>query len=147
MKKDKITIFIISFIIPLIFCAIFNQHLVNIGYNIYSFEGIEITKTLLSIWGTLLGFIITAASILLTMEGKDYIHAFKESQHYSTVLYTYCLSSFSLLAATIFGTFVICLDTWNRALFLALLYAIISTLLLLLFCVLFLFFMIFKTIK
>lgn len=145
MKRDKGIIFVISFIVPLLFCFLFNKYLQKIGYNIKDFAGVEIIKTLLGIWATLLGFIITATSILLTMGGKEYIIAFKESKHYSTVLYTYFLSSFSLFVATIFGIYVICVNTWNHFLFLTLLYIIIVTLLLILFSILFLFFLAFKS--
>ena len=146
MKKDKITIFVISFILPSIICFILKLWLNHISYNVYSFDGIEITKTLLGIWATLLGFIITATSILVTMGGKEYIQAFRESKHYSTVLLTYCFSSFAFLISTIFGVIVVCINMWNEILFYLLVYLIISTLLLLFFCVLFLFFMILKSI-
>ncbi len=142
-EKDKISITIISFILPAIVCFILKLY---IKYDINKFNGIEVTKTLLGTWATLLGFIITATSILITMGGKEYIQAFKESAHYSTVLLTYCFASFALLIATIFSIIVVCLNIWNEFLFYFLIYLIISTLLLLFFCVLFLFFMILKSI-
>lgn len=144
MKKDKISITIISFILPVIICFILKLY---IKYDINKFNGIEVTKTLLGTWVTLLGFIITATSILITMGGKEYIQAFKESKHYSTVLLTYCFASFSLLTATIFSIIVVCLNIWNEFLFYCLIYLIISTLSLLFFSVFFLFFMIFKSIS
>lgn len=146
MKRDKVFIFIISFILPIIICFILSMLFRHIQYDVCSFHGIIVTNTLLGTWATLLGFIITAASILITMGGKQYIQAFKESQHYSTVLLTYCLASFVLLAATIFSIIVVCINIWNELLFYLLIYFIISTLVLLFFCVLFLFFMIFKSI-
>ena len=146
MKKDKITIFAISFILPSVVCFLLKLWHNHISYNTYDFDGIEITKTLLGIWATLLGFIITATSILITMGGKEYIQAFRESKHYSTVLLTYCFSSFAFLTSTIFGVVVVCINVWNEVLFYSLVYLIISTLLLLFFCVLFLFFMILKSI-
>ena len=147
MKRDKIIIFVISFLIPVVICFILKYHICKIGYDMKLFNGVEITENLLGIWATLLGFIITAASILLTMGGKKYIKAFKESAHYGTVLYTYALSSLSLLGATVFGIVVTCLEIWNGLFFYLLIYFIISTILLLFLCVTFLFFMIFKAIK
>ena len=146
MKKDKIIIFAMSFIFPAIICFVLKLWHGYIAYNVYNFDGIDIIKTLLGMWGTLLGFIITATSIMVIMNGKEYIQAFRESKHYSTVLLTYCFSSFALLLSTIFGIIVICLNIWNEFLFYSLIYLIISTLLLLFFCVLFLFFMILKSI-
>lgn len=146
MKKDKRLICSISFGLPLIFCFILKHWLIHINYNFCTFKGIEITKILLGTWGTLLGFIITATSILVTMNGKEYVCAFRNSVHYSTVLLTYCLTSFTLLIATIFGITVICINIWNLTLFYLLIYLILSTLLLIFFCILFLFFMILKSI-
>lgn len=117
------------------------------NYNLNEFDGIDVSNTLLGLWGTLLGFIITATSILVTMDGKEYIHAFKGSKHYSTVVLTYGFASFDLFAATIFGIIVICINTWNTLLSYLLIYFVLSTLLLLFFCILFLFFMILKSIK
>lgn len=146
MKKDKITIFVISFILPILVCVVLKLWHNHISYNVYNFDGIEIVKTLLGIWATLLGFIITATSILVTMGGKEFIQAFRNSKHYSTVLLTYCFSSFAFLISTIFGVIVVCINIWNEILFYTLVYLIISTLSLLFFCVLFLFFMILKSI-
>ena len=60
---------------------------------------------------------------------------------------TYGFACFDLLAATIFGIIVICINTWNILLSYLLFYFILSTLLLLFFCILFLFFMIIKSIQ
>ncbi len=143
---DKIVIFGISFILPVLICIalgyLFNYNL----YDVSNFEGIEVSKTLLGTWATLLGFIVTAESILITMGGKEYIEAFKESRHYKTVLLTYFLTSFDLLSATIFSAVVICMEIWNPILFYMLIYLLISSFLLLFFCILFLFFMVYKSI-
>lgn len=147
MKRDKITIFIISFLIPLVICYMLKMYFTKCNYNLNEFDGIDISNTLLGLWGTLLGFIITATSILITMDGKEYIHAVKGSKHYSTVVLTYGFACFDLLAATIFGIIVICINTWNILLSYLLFYFILSTLLLLFFCILFLFFMIIKSIQ
>lgn len=146
MKKDKWIIITVSFVLPLIVCLILKLWFDHILYDIDSFDGVDIAKTLLSSWATLLGFIVTAASILITMNGKEYIQAFKKSKHYNTVLLTYCLTSFTLLIATIFCIVVMCLNTWNVCLFYILIYLIISTSLLLFFCIVFLSFMILKSI-
>lgn len=145
MKKDKAFIFALSFIFPAMISFTLKLWFRHITYDVHCFNGIDIIKTLLGIWSTLLGFIITATSILVTMGGKEYIQAFRNSKHYSTVLLTYCFESFALLTATIFGVIVLCLNIWNEFLFYFLIYLIISTLLLLFFCVQFLFFMIFKS--
>ncbi len=124
----------------------FNVWFDFISYDVNNFDGIEISKTLLGTWATLLGFIVTAESILITMGGEKYIKAFKESKHYKTVLITYFSASLTLLVATTFSTIVVCFNIWNMILFYILLYLIMSIFLLLLFCILFLFFMVYKSI-
>lgn len=147
MKRDKALIFIISLILPIIICCMFKSCPGNSAFNLGNFDGIDVSKTLLGVWATLLGFIITATSILVTMDGKEYMHAFRDSDHYSTVILTYGLASFDLLAATIFGITVIFVNTWTQVMFYLLVYFILSTLFLLFFCILFLFFMITKSTK
>lgn len=143
---DKTIIFAISFILPFLICIALKYLFDYNSYDVSSFEGVEISKTLLGTWATLLGFIVTAESILITMGGKDYIQAFKESRHYKTVLVTYFSTSFVLLSATIFSTIVICMNIWNTLLFYILIYLIMSIFLLLFFCIFFLFFMVYKSI-
>lgn len=145
-RADKIIIFAISFILPVFICIALKFLFDYNSYDVCSFEGVEVSKTLLGTWATLLGFIVTAESILITMGGKEYIQAFKESRHYKTVLLTYFSTSFVLLTATIFSIVIICLNIWNTVLFYILSYLILSTFLLLFFCILFLFFMVYKSI-
>lgn len=145
-KADNIIIFGISFILPIFICIVMGCLFNYTSYDVCSFEGVEVSKTLLGTWATLLGFIVTAESILITMGGKEYIQAFKESRHYKTVLLTYFSTSFVLLSATIFSIVIICLDIWDTVLFYILIYLILSTFLLLFFCILFLFFMVYKSI-
>ncbi len=65
-KQNRLyVIFGISFILPVLVCiamgCLFNYN----SYDVSSFEGIEVSKTLLGTWATLLGFIVTAESILI----------------------------------------------------------------------------------
>lgn len=147
MKRDKAFIIIISLILPIIICYILKLCPNNSVCNISNFDGVDVSKTMLGVWATLLGFIITATSILVTMDGKEYICAFRGSNHYSTVILTYGLASFDLLAATIFGITVIFINTWSQVIFYWLVYFLLSTLLLLFFCILFLFLLIAKSTK
>ena len=64
-KIDYIVIFGISFILPVLVCIAMGVFLNYNSYDVSSFEGIEVSKTLLGTWATLLGFIVTAESILI----------------------------------------------------------------------------------
>jgi|GEM_PF-912330 len=67
------------------------------GYVIDCVVMIEIVKTMLGIWGTLLGFIITAVSILIGFNGNERTKDIMNSRHYKTILYTYMITCFTLL--------------------------------------------------
>ena len=87
--KDKIVITVVSVIIPIVAVIILNWFLQSKGYDYSSFDGKEIVKTLVGVWATLLGFMITSVSILVTLGGNEYVLAFRKSQHYHTcLLYT-----------------------------------------------------------
>lgn len=144
-KTDKYIIFMVSFLLPAVICISLKILFAYISYDVNTFDGIDIIKTLLGTWATLLGFIVTAESILITMNGKEYIQAFKESEHYKTVLLTYFSTSLVLLVSTIFSVAIICFNIWNAVLFYFLIYLIISSFLFLFFCILFLFFMVYKS--
>lgn len=135
----------VSFLLPAVICISLKILFAYISYDVNTFDGIDIIKTLLGTWATLLGFIVTAESILITMNGKEYIQAFKESEHYKTVLLTYFSTSLVLLVSTIFSVAIICFNIWNAVLFYFLIYLIISSFLFLFFCILFLFFMVYKS--
>lgn len=147
MKKDKISIFSVSYILPLILCFLLKFWFKCIDYDVCKFNGIKVNKTLLGTWVALFGFIIIVTLILLTIDGNEYIHILKKSKHYSTILLTYCFESSILQIAAIFSIIVIYLNIWNEFLFYFLIYLIISSILLLFFCIFFLFFMIYNSIR
>lgn len=141
MKKDKIIIILLSFVTPIIVCLTL-KFIIKTPVPDKE-NGIDIFKTLLGVWATLLGFIVTAESILIAMGGKeDYIQAFKNSKHYNTVLFTYSITGLDLFFATAFSIFVICSKFWNELCYYILLFLIVSSMFLIFFCLLFLQFMI-----
>ncbi|GEM_PF-2492361 len=142
---DKIIVTFISLCVPLIVTLIFINRLDGIKYDYTSFEGIKITETLLGVWSTLLGFMITAVSILITIGGNNYIMAFRNSSHYNTVMYTQILTCLILFASTLFGTIIICLNIWNKLFMGFFIYLLLSSFLALAFSIFFFFFIIFKS--
>ena len=147
MKKDKILIFSISYILPLILCFLLKFWFNCIDYDVCKLNGIKSARILLGIWEVVFGFIIITTLILLIIDGNKYIHILKKSKHYSTILLTYCFESSILLIAAVFSIIVIYLNIWNEFLFYFLIYLIISSILLLFFCIFFLFFMIYNSIR
>lgn len=142
---DKIVITVVSIIIPSISVIILDYFLQSKGYDYSSFDGKEIAKTLVGVWATLLGFMITSVSILVTLGGNEYVLAFRKSQHYHTVMYTNTITSILMLAATVFCIVIMCLNIWNRVCFNIFIFLLISTFVSLILSVYFLFFLVFKS--
>lgn len=143
--KDKIVITVVSVIIPIVAVIILNWFLQSKGYDYSSFDGKEIVKTLVGVWATLLGFMITSVSILVTIGGNEYVLAFRKSQHYHTVMYTNTITCVLMLAATIFCIVIMCVNIWNRICFNIFVFLLISTFVSLILSVYFLFFLVFKS--
>lgn len=142
---DKIVITVVSIIIPSIAVIILDYFLQSKGYDYSSFDGKEIAKTLVGVWATLLGFMITSVSILVTLGGNEYVLAFRKSQHYHTVMYTNTITSILMLAATVFCIVIMCLNIWNRVCFNIFIFLLISTFVSLILSIYFLFFLVFKS--
>ena len=54
-------------------------------------------QVIIGVWATLLGFIITTVSILLTFTGSKLTEEIKATGHYKTILFSYLLTCFELL--------------------------------------------------
>lgn len=81
-----------------VFASCIALHLMNkYNYQIDKSYIINIISTILDLWGTLLGFIITAESVLIAFDGNTLTKEIKETQHFKTVLFTYSLTCFELL--------------------------------------------------
>lgn len=58
---------------------------------------IDVSKVMIGVWGTLLGFIITAESILVAFSNGTITGDFKRTRHYMTVIFQYTQTSIKLL--------------------------------------------------
>jgi len=76
---------------------------VDINNCITEATAISLFSSLIGTWGALLGFIITALSILLGIKENEFIKALKETDHYKNICYLYLDTSIWLGAATIFS--------------------------------------------
>ena len=84
--KDRLAIGLI----PIVVAAISVNVLIpknEIGLK----EGIDDCKMMLDIWGVMLGFVITALSILLTSHENRYVKTLIDTKHFSTVLFSYAI--------------------------------------------------------
>lgn len=99
---------------------------------------------MLSLWGTLLGFMITAASILLAFNDGNIIKMLKDTGHYSTILMCYASCCIHLLVAIVYTCICIFARLWGIPFFAFLCAVAIDTLLMVVVCLYFLFVIILK---
>ena len=146
MKKLDIGIILIcTIVLPSIASRIILCKLSNMNYLIKSEVWLEITKVLLGVWGTLLGFIVTALSIILAIGNSPFLKLLNDSGHIKTIMWSYAITSLVLFAATAFGIYIICFNDFNSLLLRIMIFFIFSTMLSLVISLFFLFTIIFNS--
>ena len=111
----RVLLVIIPVAISVIFSAFICHSLQEKKFIIDVNNQLEAVKTVIGIWGTILGFVFAAESILIAFEGSKLTAEIKETGHYKTVLFIYmetcvvlliCLSIFvPLIIANYFNMF------------------------------------------
>lgn len=101
-------------------------------------EFYEIVKVVVGIWATLLGFLITAVSILVTFTGSRLTEEIKQTGHFKTVLFIYILTSIELLLFLSAFVLILLGQIFSSIIVLFFVIAIIVTMLNMLECLLFL---------
>lgn len=90
-------LFFISVILGLVIACITCNKMVSEVWIIDFSNMIDISKVMIGVWGTLLGFIITAESILVAFSNGTVTGEFKKTKHYMTVIFQYTQTSIKLL--------------------------------------------------
>ena len=116
VKRDRRFINLFPIIAALVcFAVIFC--LINAANLPEKSVGLAICNTLISVWATCLGFMITAVSILLTLNGSKYIEMLKETGHYKTILLSFVGCCFHILAALGIMIVLSILQSWSKLIF------------------------------
>lgn len=144
VKADRIIISVLPIGISIAAYFIVRYICKKIGFEISSVDGIEDYKIMLSIWGTLLGFLITAVSILLTIGEGKFLNMLKSTGHYQTILFSYVICCVHLLLVVVLAIVCVFIKKWNMNLFAVLCAAVIDTVFRVGFCLLFLFVIVLK---
>lgn len=144
VKKDRILITVLPIAISVVAFIIIFYLCKKFKFEINSTDGLEDYKIMLSIWGTLLGFLITAVSILLTIGEGKFLDMLKDTGHYETILYSYVVCCVHLLAAVILAVVCVFVKLWNMVLFAVLCATVIDTVIRVAICLLFLFVIVLK---
>ena len=81
-------------VIPIVISIIFS---LLIPVNVTAESFFASLQVIIGVWATLLGFIITTVSILLTFTGSKLTEEIKATGHYKTILFSYLLTCFELI--------------------------------------------------
>lgn len=73
----------------------------------------DIIGTILGIWGTFFGFVITAVSILIAFNGSKFTEEIRDSGHYQTVMFLYIITcAIIFVAISIFlPIYIVCIES------------------------------------
>ena len=115
-KIDKVIIIFLPILIGIagnIICNKCGKQLLIVDKE----KGIDLLKTVLDIWGILLGFIFTATSILLTIGENQYVKLLKDTNHFPNILFSYVIAGTYLLVAITFGIVLLFVDIWGECIF------------------------------
>ncbi len=74
---------------------------------------VEVSKVLIGIWGTLLGFLMTAESILVAFSNGTITNEFKKTGHYMTVIFQYTQTSIKLLVCILIFICIIAINEFK----------------------------------
>ena len=93
----RFCLFIIPIAIGIICACVTCEILAAKGWKINTVDMLDISKIMIGLWGTVLGFIITAESILIAFDSGSITSEFKKTNHYVTVIFQYTQTSIKLL--------------------------------------------------
>lgn len=91
--------------IPLILSSVMSVIAYNTWLKSMDIESLNmqgVIGTILGIWGTFFGFIITAVSILIAFNGSSITQEIRDSGHYQTVMFLYIVTCAIIFIAILF---------------------------------------------
>ena len=114
--KQKIERFL-SLTIPLLISGIvfywLGQKRIDLNLDISIMDGIDTIKIVLGIWATLLGFSVTAESILIAVKGGALTNLMITSGHLKTMLFSFMTTNIFLFVCLIAFIPIVLNKTWN----------------------------------
>lgn len=91
IKKNKFSDTMISLIIFVVFVLIlFNSKDLSDLLDVFK----DLNSVMITIWATMLGFLITSVSVLLTIKDSKYILALKKTGHFKKILEIFVTTCF-----------------------------------------------------
>ena len=86
------------------------------GFAISKNQGLEIVKSIFDVWGILLGFVVTAVSILLTANRSELIENLIATNHMQSIIFSYLTSSMYLFVAIVYALILLIFQIWGKIL-------------------------------
>lgn len=111
---DRITIIFIPIVVGGLGILFLYRFLPN--FRISKDLGLEIVKSIFDVWGILLGFIITAVSILLTANKDDLLETLIATNHMQSIIFSYITASAYLFIAIIYALVLLIFQLWGNVL-------------------------------
>lgn len=142
--KDRIFISLVPLIIAILSFIIIRNLIIHNKIEINIKDGIEDLKVMVSVWVTILGFLVTSVSILITISGGNFINIMKESGHFKTIIYVFLLCCVHSFIALVFSLICVFCKFWNMTIFSVLCAMVIDTMILVLIAVIFMFFVVMR---
>lgn len=114
---DRVIIIFAPVLIGIIIGVVADYFIKKINYKMTVNDGLELVKAVIDVWGILLGFVITAVSILLTIGENSFISMLVETNHMKSIILSYVTSSAYLLTAITFSIVLLVVKIWNIRIF------------------------------
>lgn len=142
--KDRIFLSLIPLIIAIISFIIINSLIIHNKIEININDGMEDLKVMVSVWITILGFLVTSVSILITISGGNFINIMRGSGYFKTIIYVFLLCCIHSFIALIFSLICVFCKFWNMTIFSVFCAMVIDTMILVLIAVVFMFFVVMR---
>lgn len=142
--RDRIFLSLIPLIIAIISFIVISNIIIHNKIEIDINDGIEDLKVMVSVWITILGFLVTSVSILITISGGNFINIMRESGHFKTIIYVFLLCCIHSFIALIFSLICVFCKFWNMTIFSVFCAMVIDTMILVLIAVVFMFFVVMR---
>jgi len=92
-KLERLFSFAIPVLITCIAFFCFSQKQSETNFNVNTMDGIDTIKIVLGIWATLLGFSVTAESILIAVKSGELTNLMIASGHLKTMLFSFMVTN------------------------------------------------------
>lgn len=120
---DKLIAVLLIFVVPAIAVIIIDHNnLIPQGIS-----GTSVSGTMLGVWGSMLGFMITAMSIIVSLGDGEFIKTIRGTPHFKTILFIITLTCIILFFAASFGAYVVCFNFWEDFCIRVFIYFLIGT--------------------